>query len=174
MLINRNISKIMKIQDLTLIEVSKQEVSCVGYCKANTNLHIWATSWQNQQCGCAPSEDSDQPGHPPSLIRVFAGHMKKAWDLSYLLSTQRRLWSDRTDAQADLSLRWVQSFCWFCNEAAHIYLHPWIFASLEITHKMIKHVANKDFDMSLITRKPVFGVCDQVRLKWVCSATGTS
>ena len=23
---------------------------------------IWATSWQNQQCGCAPSEDSDQPG----------------------------------------------------------------------------------------------------------------
>ena len=33
---------------------------------------IWATSWQNQQCACAPSEDSDQPGHPPSLIRVFA------------------------------------------------------------------------------------------------------
>ena len=23
---------------------------------------------------CAPSEDSDQPGHPPSLIRVFALH----------------------------------------------------------------------------------------------------
>ena len=33
---------------------------------------IWATTWQNQQCGCAPSEDSDQPGHPPSVIRVFA------------------------------------------------------------------------------------------------------
>ena len=29
--------------------------------------------WQNQQSDCAPSEDSDQPGHPPSLIRVFAG-----------------------------------------------------------------------------------------------------
>ena len=25
-----------------------------------------------QQNECAPSEDSDQPGHPPSLIRVFA------------------------------------------------------------------------------------------------------
>ena len=24
----------------------------------------------NQQNECAPSEDSDQPGHPPSLIRV--------------------------------------------------------------------------------------------------------
>ena len=26
----------------------------------------------NQQNDCAPSEDSDQPGHPPSLFRVFA------------------------------------------------------------------------------------------------------
>ena len=24
---------------------------------------------------CAPSEDSNQPGHPPSLIRVFADRM---------------------------------------------------------------------------------------------------
>ena len=32
----------------------------------------WATTWQNQQNDCALSEDSDQPGHPPSLIRVFA------------------------------------------------------------------------------------------------------
>ena len=32
----------------------------------------WAASWQNQQNDCAPSEDSDQSGHPPSLIRVFA------------------------------------------------------------------------------------------------------
>ena len=40
------------------------------------------------------SEDSDQPGHPPSLIRVFAVRMKKAWVLSYPLSAQRRLWSE--------------------------------------------------------------------------------
>ena len=39
----------------------------------------------------APSEDSDQPGHPPSLIRVFAVHMKKHWALGYLLSVLRRL-----------------------------------------------------------------------------------
>ena len=32
----------------------------------------WAASWQNQQSDCAPSEDTDQPGHPSSLIRVFA------------------------------------------------------------------------------------------------------
>ena len=28
---------------------------------------------------CAPSEDSDQPGHPLSLIRVFAVRTKKPW-----------------------------------------------------------------------------------------------
>ena len=31
----------------------------------------WASLSQNQQNDFAPSEDSDQPGHPPSLIRVF-------------------------------------------------------------------------------------------------------
>ena len=62
---------------------------------------------------CAPSEDSDQPGHPPSLIRVFAVRMKKAWVLSYPLSAQRRLirlsgcpgWSE--------SSLGAQSLCWF-------------------------------------------------------------
>ena len=54
---------------------------------------------------CAASEDSDQPGHPPSLIRVFTVRMKKASILSYLLGAEQRLWSDWADAQADLSLR---------------------------------------------------------------------
>ena len=45
--------------------------------------------------------------HPVWL--VFAVGMKKAWALRYPLSTQRRLWSDWADAQADLSLRWAQS-----------------------------------------------------------------
>ena len=58
---------------------------------------------------CVPSKDSDQPGHPPSLIRVFAVRMKKAWVLSYPLSAQWRLWSDWEDAQADLSLCWAHS-----------------------------------------------------------------
>ena len=60
---------------------------------------------KTNKLACAPSEDSDQPGHPPSLIRVFTVCMKKAWVLSYPLSAQRRLWSDWADAQADLSLR---------------------------------------------------------------------
>ena len=75
----------------------------------------WAATWQNQQSECAPSKDSDQPGHPPSLIRVFAVYMKKAWVLSYPLSAQRRLirlggcpgWSE--------SSLGAHSFCWFCH-----------------------------------------------------------
>ena len=40
--------------------------------------------------------------------------MKKDWVLSNPLSTQRRLWSDWADAQADLSLRWAHMpFCCF-------------------------------------------------------------
>ena len=46
---------------------------------------------KTNKMACVPSEDSDQPGHPPSLIRVVAVHMKKAWVLSYPLSAQRRL-----------------------------------------------------------------------------------
>ena len=56
----------------------------------NNNIIInnWATVRQNKQNDYASSEDSDKPGHPSSLIRVFAVHMKKVWVLSYPLSAQ--------------------------------------------------------------------------------------
>ena len=44
----------------------------------------WAVLWQNQQNDCVPSEDSDQPGHPPSLIRVFAVRIHPVWSESLL------------------------------------------------------------------------------------------
>ena len=62
---------------------------------------------KTNKMACAPSEASDQPGHPPNLIRVFTVRLKKARILSYTLSAQRRLWSDWADAQADLSPRWA-------------------------------------------------------------------
>ena len=70
---------------------------------------------------CAPNEDSDQPGHPPSLIRIFAVRMKKSWVLSYPLHAVNALirlggctgWSE--------SSLGAQSLCWFCHEAAHLY-----------------------------------------------------
>ena len=93
-----------------------------GILREALRAFIWAASWQYQQNDCTPSEDSGQPGHPPRLIRVFAVRMKKAWVLSYPLSAQRKLWSDWADAQAELSLRWAQSFYWFWHEVAQIYI----------------------------------------------------
>ena len=80
----------------------------------------WAAIWQIQQNECAPSEDSDQSGHPSSLIRVFIVRMKKAWIYRYPLSAQQRLirlgvwpgWSE--------SLLGAHSFCWFCHVVAQI------------------------------------------------------
>ena len=53
-------------------------------CFTSLKKTIWGTSWQNQQNECAPSKDSDPPGHPPSLNRVFAVRMKKHCALNYL------------------------------------------------------------------------------------------
>ena len=69
---------------------------------------IWAATWQNQQCVYSPSEDSNQPGHPPSLISLRCPH-EETLGPSYPLSAQRRLWSDWVDSQADLSLRWAHT-----------------------------------------------------------------
>ena len=37
---------------------------------------------KTNKMACVHREDSDQPRHPPSLIRVFAVRMKKAWSLT--------------------------------------------------------------------------------------------
>ena len=68
---------------------------------------IWATTWQNQQNECTPSKDSDQPGHPPSLIRVFAVRSMGSEGPQLSSCGQQRLGSDWADAQADLSRRWA-------------------------------------------------------------------
>ena len=69
--------------------------SILSHCTKNTN-----------KMTCAPSEDSDQPRHPPSLIIVFAVRFIGSQGPSPSSGEQRRLWSDWEDAQADLSPRW--------------------------------------------------------------------
>ena len=41
---------------------------------------------KTNKVACVPSEDSDQPGHLPSLIKVFGVRLKKHRALSYQLS----------------------------------------------------------------------------------------
>ena len=67
----------------------------------------------NQQNIRVPSEDTDQPGQPPSLIIIIVFRLKKPWVLSYPVSAQRRLirlggctgWSESSmDTQVILSV----------------------------------------------------------------------
>ena len=64
------------------------------FCNEAGITNNWAASWQNQQNDLSSSEASDQHGHPPSLIRVFAVRIEKHWVPSYPLSALWRLWSD--------------------------------------------------------------------------------
>ena len=109
---------------------------------------------KTNKMACAPSEDSDQPGHLPSLIRDFAVCMKKVLVLSYPSSGQRRLWLDWADAQIDLSLRWSHMpFCWFCHVAAHLldFVVWFLWTSFEHVHNKtnkMTYVPSEDSDQS--------------------------
>ena len=117
-----------------------------------------------RKCYVRPAK-TDQPGHPPSLIRVFAVRLKQQFSLSawgllflvlcYQLSAQRRHWSNLAYAQADLILRWAQrTFCWFCHEAAqnasfsslnmqHIYISSRLFTfCIKTNTKSFSHANN--------------------------------
>ena len=61
---------------------------------------------------CAPSEDSDQPGHPPSLIKVFAVSMEKAW---ILIATHWAHSKDSDQTGRMPKLIWVFAGRTFCR-----------------------------------------------------------
>ena len=47
-----------------------------GNSKSMTHIAIYEPPYdKTNKMACAPSEDSDEPGHPPSLIKVFTGRM---------------------------------------------------------------------------------------------------
>ena len=117
------------------------------YCACNRcderAVSIWATSRQNQQNDCAPSEVSDQSQHPPSLIRVFAVRMEKAWILSYPLSHSedsdqtgrmpRLIWVFAGHTVILLVLSWGSSYTlWFpflsCGLERQLYITAIMFA----------------------------------------------
>ena len=83
-------------------------------------------------------------------------------------------WSDWVDAQADLShCRVHRSFCWFCHAAAELY-EPEHSKTYKImgTQQRLRSVYRVGSQyLSPITRKPVFGVFNQVRQKPACAAT---
>ena len=75
---------------------------------------------------CAPREDSDQPGHLPSPIRIFAVRMKKVSVQNYQKKHSKD--SDQTECmfvQADLRLCWVHiSCCGSIFSGQHVLIIP--------------------------------------------------
>ena len=96
----------------------------------------------------APSEYSDQPEHPPSLIRVFAVGVKKAWSLATLWRTAKTL----------IRLGWCPG---------------WSESSLGAQVILLVLSCGSSY-MSHVKTKSAFGVCDQLRFKTACSTTETS
>ena len=70
---------------------------------------FWAPTWLHQQNECVPSEDSDQPGHLPSPIRVFAVHSMGSKDPRFLHAHSE---------DSDQSSLVAHAFCWFWHVAA--------------------------------------------------------
>ena len=66
----------IELNSVLLLEEKISEVSSLG--TVNEPPH-----GKTNKMACAPSEDSGQPQHPASLIRVFAVRMKKVWILNY-------------------------------------------------------------------------------------------
>ena len=115
-LISLKVKKLMKVKRHLIPKIRLKSSSL-----ASVFIIIEPPHDKTNKMTVAPSEDSDKPGHLPSLSWVFTVHMKKPWVLSYPLSAQWRLWSDWVDTQADLSLCWAHmSFCRFCHAAAHL------------------------------------------------------
>ena len=70
---------------------------------------------------CAPSEDSDQPGHLPSLISLRCLHEETMGHKLPTVCTAKTLIRLCWWAHADLSLSWAHmSFCWFCRDVTQI------------------------------------------------------
>ena len=85
-----DLSKMAAIRlGLRLVRLSLRAIACT-VCQVHLLQYpvivivvFWHLSRRNKMT-CASSEVSDQPGHPPSLIRVFAVRMKKHWALNYI------------------------------------------------------------------------------------------
>ena len=56
---------------------------------------------------CVTSKDSDQPIHSPSIARVLVYSSLNSLETVEGTCYQQRLWSDCTNAQADMSLCWL-------------------------------------------------------------------
>ena len=120
-----NILKLLLIQisektPLKLKVTPPKKSSCLYVCQhclvhlgdigKNKNLLNWAAQWQNQQCGCAPSDDSDQPDLCAQWV---------AKNPSFLHTDSEDSDQGRMPSWSESSLG-AQPHCWFFHEVAQL------------------------------------------------------
>ena len=81
---------------------------------------------ESDKMACAPSEDSDQPRHPPNLFESSLSAQCVVKDPSFLhadsVDFDQTGRMPRLICWADVSLRWAHMpFCWFCHDVVHIF-----------------------------------------------------
>ena len=115
------------LQHSKLSDVSSKIASDISF----MNLISWSLLTnepphdKTNKMACALSEDSDQPGHPPSPISSLSAWIKLGFLATHWAHSED--WSDWADAQADLSLRWAhKSLCWFWHAAAQTMFNPFV------------------------------------------------
>ena len=106
----------------------KDHIYRIGYSDVLTTTTItYYTRYEPQhyktnKMACAPSKDSDQPGHPPSLISLCCPHEETLGPYLPVERTAKtliRLWVCPGWSKSSLG---TQSFCWFCHAVAHMYI----------------------------------------------------
>ena len=81
---------------------------------------------QNQQNECAPSKDSDQPGHPPSFEQSSLCAQWVAKDPSFLHADSKD--SDQAGRMPrQITSLGAHSLCWFCHVVAHLFSNSWMY-----------------------------------------------
>ena len=83
---------------------------------------------KTKKMACAPRENSDQPGHLPSLIRVFAVcSMGSFTDPSFLHADSKD--SDQTGRMSRLNWVFAGHTCHFVGSVAHWLKYSWLWLS---------------------------------------------
>ena len=106
---------------------------------------------KTEPLGCAPSEaqpseDSDQPGHPPSLC---CPHEETLGPLATHLAH-----SEDPDQTGRIpSLGWAHTFCWFCHVAAHYSFKVWFGKAIL---SVLAHLSFRQYSQAPSVCDPLF------------------
>ena len=112
----------------------------------------WATTWQNQRSESAPGGDSDQPGHPPRLIRVFAVRLLIAKDTSFFHADSedsdqtgrmpRLIWVFAGCTVTLLVLSWRGSYKATEGFLVLKYRHHWQYRTTDLQHAYYRAISD--------------------------------